>query len=134
MRAPRLPESEVQWSAVRAQGPGGQNVNKVATAVELRLDVPACSLPEALKARWLQAPDNRLTEDGVLVIKAQRFRTQEANRRDAWARLTALIERFAQAPKARKATRPTRASVRERLQSKTRRGQLKATRAQRGAD
>ena len=134
MRAPRLPESEVQWSAVRAQGPGGQNVNKVATAVELRLDVRACSLPEALKARWLQATDNRLTADGVLVIKAQRFRTQEANRRDAWARLTALIERFAQVPKARKATRPTRASVRERLQSKTRRSQLKATRAQRGLD
>lgn len=134
MRAPRLPESEVQWSAVRAQGPGGQNVNKVATAVELRLDVPRCSLPEALKARWLQAENNRLTADGVLLIKAQRFRTQEANRRDAWARLTALIERFAQAPKARKATRSTRASVRERLQSKTRRSQLKATRAQRAMD
>ena len=134
MRAPRLPESEVQWSAVRAQGPGGQNVNKVATAVELRLDVPGCSLPEALKARWLQASDSRLTAEGVLVIKAQRFRTQEANRRDAWARLCALIERFAQAPKTRKATRPTRASVRERLQRKTRRSQLKATRAQRGMD
>lgn len=134
MRAPRLPESEVQWSAVRAQGPGGQNVNKVATAVELRLDVPGCSLPEALKARWLQAPDSRLTAEGVLVIKAQRFRTQESNRRDAWARLCALIERFAQAPKARKATRPTRASVRERLQRKTQRSQLKATRAQRGMD
>jgi ribosome-associated protein len=125
-----LPESEVEITAIRAQGPGGQNVNKVSSAILLRLDVRHCSLPEAVRARWLAASDNHLTPDGVLILKAQRFRTQQANRQDAWSRLLALIQRFERVPKTRKPTRPTRASVRERLQRKARHGLLKAGRRQ----
>ncbi|NBP46141.1 MAG: aminoacyl-tRNA hydrolase [Betaproteobacteria bacterium] len=120
--------SEVEFTAIRAQGPGGQHVNKVSSAIQLRFDVGASSLPNALKTRWLQASDNRLTAEGVLIIKAQRYRTQEANRQDAWARLLELLERYVRAPKTRKATRPTRASVRRRLDSKALHGRLKATR------
>ncbi len=123
-----IPVSEVELTAIRAQGPGGQNVNKVSSAIQLRFDVRASSLPEDIKARWLQAPGNHLTPDGVLVFKAQRYRTQEANRQDAWARLFELLERFERAPRKRKATRPTRASVQKRLQSKARHSQLKASR------
>ncbi len=125
-----IPESEVEFTAIRAQGPGGQNVNKVSSAIQLRLDVRASSLPEDVKNRWLQAPGNQLTAEGVLVLKAQRYRTQEANRQDAWARLYALAERHAHAPKPRKATRPTRASVQRRLQGKAIQARLKASRRQ----
>ncbi|MEY2656423.1 MAG: alternative ribosome rescue aminoacyl-tRNA hydrolase ArfB [Limnohabitans sp.] len=124
--APR--KSEVEFTAIRAQGPGGQHVNKVSSAIQLRFDVGASSLPEALKTRWLQAPDNRLTAQGVLIIKAQRYRTQEANRQDAWARLLELLDRYVRPTKTRQATRPTRASVRRRLESKALHGRLKAAR------
>ena len=130
MTHPHIPDAEVQLIAIRAQGPGGQNVNKVSSAIQLRFDVRASSLPEDIKARWLQAPGNQLTADGVLVLKAQRYRTQEANRQDAWARLYELLERYERAPKKRKATRPTLGSVQRRLQSKARHSLLKASRRQ----
>ncbi len=132
MKTWTIPESEVELSAIRAQGPGGQNVNKVSSAIQLRFDVAASSLPDDIKTRWLQTPDSRLTQEGVLVIKAQRYRTQEANKADAWARLYELLEAFSKTPKKRKATRPTYGSVQRRLQSKTLHSQLKANRRQTG--
>jgi ribosome-associated protein len=127
---PLIPESEVDITAIRAQGPGGQNVNKVSSAVQLRFDVRASSLPEDIKARWLQAPGNHLTPDGVLILKAQRYRTQQANRQDAWARLYECLERFIRPAKVRKPTRPTRASVQRRLAGKARQSLRKADRRQ----
>ncbi len=123
-----LPEEEIQWQAIRAQGAGGQNVNKVASAVHLRFDIGASSLPAPIKEALLARRDRRINREGVVVIKAQRSRTQEANLADARARLAALIAQAAQREKPRKPTKPTRGSVRRRLQAKTQRGRTKALR------
>jgi ribosome-associated protein len=129
LNPPRVDESEVEISAVRAQGAGGQNVNKVSSAIHLRFDVAASSLPEAIKARLLARADRRMSDEGVIIIKAQRHRSQELNRRDAFARLDELVARAAQVPVVRKPTRPTRASRERRLEGKTARSQVKAGRA-----
>ena len=124
----RLLQAEAELSAVRAQGPGGQNVNKVSNAAQLRFDIHASSLPDAVKTRLLQQADQRISADGVIVIKAQQHRSLALNRAEALQRLAELVQAAQRVPRPRHATRPTRASVQRRLQGKTQRGQLKSLR------
>ena len=124
----KIDPTEVVFSAIRAQGAGGQNVNKVSSAVHLRFDIRASSLPEAVKERLLATSDQRITADGVVVIKAQTSRSQDMNRQDALQRLQEMVDAAATVPRKRKATRPTLGAKRRRLEGKSQRSELKASR------
>jgi ribosome-associated protein len=132
----QVDESEVQISAIRAQGAGGQNVNKVSSAIHLRFDIPASSLPDDVKQRLMALRDSRITQEGVLVLKAQQHRSQDLNRLDALSRLHELVNSVARAPRTRRATRPTYGSRQRRLEGKSQRSETKSLRGRvrHGAD
>lgn len=130
----KINENELHFDYIRASGPGGQNVNKVATAVQLRFDARASSLPEDVKTRLIHLAGKRATSEGIVLIEAKQFRTQEKNREDAIRRLVALVRRSLVKPKPRKKTKPTKASKEERIKVKKRRGEIKKSRQSKSFD